>query len=129
LKINRRAWVLKHEIARKLLQDMPPVRLVKHLGYDSVDEMLDKEDIDEVYTAIRFSEGDSWLNQYNELFKTITAKDFEYRDIRIIIMDRKKYVGLAAKFVQKKLHNITHTKELGAIVVVPMQQSRMRGIT
>ena len=128
MKINRRVWVLKHEVARQMLTKMPPVRLIEHLGYDSVESMLANEDIDEVYTAIRFSEGDEWLNQYNELFKTITAKDFEHRDIRIIIMDRAKYVSLADKFVRKKLHNVTHTKELGAIVVVPMKQPRMRGI-
>lgn len=129
MKINRQVWVLKHEVARRLLTEMPPERLIKQLGYDSAEDMLDNEDIDEVYTAIRFSEGDDWLNQYNELFKAVTAIDFEHRDIRIIIMDHKKYVSLAAKFVQKKLHNITHTKELGTIVVVPMQQPRMKGIT
>ncbi|OYW84956.1 Rossman fold protein, TIGR00730 family, partial [Candidatus Saccharibacteria bacterium 32-49-10] len=68
------------------------------------------------------------LNEYNELFKTVTPDDYEHRDIRIIQMDHEKYVDLAAHFVQKKLHNVTHTKELGTIVVVPMHARKMRGL-
>lgn len=129
MNINRRAWVLKHSVAKRLLQQMPPKKLMTHLGYRSIDSMLKHEDIDELYTALRFSEGGEWLNQYNELFKTVQPSDFETRDIRIVIMDHAKYVDLAEHFVEKKLHNITHTKEMGVIVVVPMHHRRMKGIT
>ena len=126
---NRSCWVLKHSVAKQLLRKMPPVKLMEHLGYRSIDSMLKQENIDEIYTALRFSEGGEWLNKYNELFKTITPSDFEIRDINIVVMDHKKYVDLAEKFVVKKLHNVTHTKEMGVIVIVPMKQEKMRGIT
>jgi hypothetical protein len=127
--INRSCWVLKRSVAKRLLKTMPPEKLMKHLGYRSVDSMLKHENIDEVYTALRFSEGGEWLNQYNELFKTVKPSDFETRDISIVVMNHEKYVGLAEHFVEKKLHNITHTKEMGVIVVVPMKVDRMKGIT
>jgi hypothetical protein len=129
LPINRQVWVLKRSVAKRLLKTMPPQQLMKHLGYRSVDSMLKHENIDEVYTALRFSEGGEWLNKYNELFKTIKPSDFENRDISIVVMDHDKYVDLATHFVEKKLHNITHTKEMGVIVVVPMHANRMKGIT
>lgn len=125
---NRKVFVLKHGKAKELLRKMPPQKLMDALGYDNVDAMFEDEDFDEIYTALRFSEGSEWLNEYNELFKTVTADDYEERDIRIIAMDHDKYVHLAEHFVQKKLHNITHTKELGVIVVVPMHAGRMRGL-
>lgn len=127
--INTSCWVLKRSVAKRLLKEMPPEKLMKHLGYRSVDSMLKHESIDEVYTALRFSEGGEWLNQYNELFKTVSPSDFETRKISIVVMDHDKYVDLAEKFVLKKLHNVTHTKEMGVIVVVPMRQSHMKGIT
>lgn len=127
--LPRQCWVLKHSVAKDLLRTMPPEKLMKQLGYRSVESMLKHEDIDEVYTALRFSEGSEWLQQYNELFKTVKPSDFESREIRIVIMDHDKYVDLAEGFVRKKLHNITHTKEMGVIVVVPMHEPRMRGIT
>lgn len=129
MKLNRSCWVLKRSVAKRLLKSMPPKKLMKHLGYRSVDSMLKHENIDEVYTALRFSEGGDWLNAYNELFKTIKPSDFETRDIAIVVMDHEKYVDLAEHFVEKKLHNITHTKEMGVIVVVPMHATRMKGIT
>lgn len=128
MSINRKVWVLKHSVAKELLKKMPPKKLMAHLGYRSIDSMLKHEDIDEIYTALRFSEGSEWLNTYNELFKTVRASDFETRDIRIVVMNHAKYVDLAAQFVERKLHNITHTKELGVIAVVPMHHRRMKGI-
>lgn len=129
VKTNRSCWVLKHSVAKNLLRKMPPKKLMEHLGYRSIDSMLKQENIDEIYTALRFSEGGEWLNEYNEMFKHITPSDFEIRDINVVVMDHDKYVDLAEKFVIKKLHNVTHTKEMGVIVIVPMRQETMRGIT
>lgn len=129
MNINRRCWVLKRSVAKRLLASMPPKKLMAQLGYRSVESMIKHENIDEVYTALRFSEGPEWLNTYDELFKTVTPSDFEERDISIVVMDHDKYVDLAEHFVQKKFHNITHTKEMGVIVVVPMKKDRMKGIT
>lgn len=126
---NRRVFVLKHDKAKELLRQMPPKKLMAHLGYTTIDQLFDGEDFDELYTALRFSEGPDWLNAYNELFKTVTADDYEERDIRILQMDHDKYVDLAEHFTQKKLHNVTHTKELGVIVVVPLRQSHSKGLT
>ena len=128
VKFNRKVFVLKHSKAKDFLRQMPPQNLMKKLGYDNIEDMFDGEDFDEIYPALRFSEGGDWLNEYNELFKTVTRDDYEERDIRIVVMDHDKYVDLATHFVEKKLHNITHTKELGIIVVVPMHVERMRGL-
>ncbi len=124
----RKVFVLKHDKAKELLRQMPPQKLLKKLGYGTVDEMFGGEDFDEVYTALRFSEGPEWLNEYDELFKIVTSDDYEMRDIRIVAMDHDKYVDLAEGFVKKKLHNVTHTKEMGVIVVVPMHAEHMRGL-
>ncbi|RYX78744.1 hypothetical protein EON76_03445 [bacterium] len=128
IEFSRKVFVLKHSKAKSLLKQMPPKNLMKTLGYKTLTDLLKNEDFDELYTALRFSEGPEWLNEYDELFKTVTANDYEERDIRIVIMDHDKYVGLAEHFVAKKLHNITHTKELGVIVVVPMKVEHMKGL-
>jgi len=128
VKFNRKVFVIKREKAKELLRTMPPKQLMEKLGYGTVDQMIAGEDFDEIYTALRFSEGPDWLTQYNELFKTVTPHDYEERDLRIVVMDHDKYVDLASHFVQKKLHNVTHTKEMGIIVVVPMHAKTMRGL-
>lgn len=129
VKFNRKVFVLKFDKAKDLLRQHPPEKLIAHLGYSNIEEMFEQENFAEMYTALRFSEGSDWLNQYDELFKTVTADDYEERNIEIIIMDHDKYVDLATHFVAKKLHNVTHTKELGVIVVVPMHAERSKGLT
>ena len=129
VEFDRKVFVLKHDKAKEFLRQMPPEKLLEKLSYDNVEDMFESEDFDEIYTALRFSEGADWLNQYNEMFKTVTADDYEERDIRILAMDHDKYVDLAEKFTQKKLHNVTHTKELGVIVVVPLRQTHSKGLT
>lgn len=129
VEFDRKVFVLKHDKAKDLLRQMPPEKLMEKLGYKTPDEMFEQEDFDEIYTALRFSEGGDWLNAYNELFKTVTADDYEERDIRILAMDHDKYVDLAEAFTKKKLHNVTHTKELGVIVVVPLREEHSKGLT
>ncbi|MFY9227858.1 MAG: TIGR00730 family Rossman fold protein [Candidatus Microsaccharimonas sp.] len=128
VEFNRKVFVLKRDKAKDLLRQMPPRTLMKKLGYSDVEELFNNEDFDEIYTALRFSEGPEWLNKYDELFSTVTADDYEMRDLRILKMDHDKYVDLAKHFVEKKLHNVTHTKEMGTIVVVPMHAKTMRGL-
>jgi uncharacterized protein (TIGR00730 family) len=128
VKFNRKVFVLKREKAKELLRSMPPKALMAKLGYADIEDMFKGEDFDEIYTALRFSEGPEWLNRYDELFETVTVKDYEERDLRILRMDHDKYVDLAEHFVQKKLHNVTHTKEMGTIVVVPMHTKKMHGL-
>ena len=98
---NRKVFVLKREKAKELLRQMPPKQLMKQLGYDDVQAMFDNEDFDEIYTALRFSEGPEWLTEYDELFKQITPEDYEERDLRIIQMDHEKYVDLAAHLYRR----------------------------
>ena len=109
---------------------MPPKVMMKKLGYRSIESMLKNENFYEIYAGLRFSEGPDWLNQYNELFqKSVVPSNFENREIEIVIMDHDKWVDLAETFVKKKLHNVTHSKEMGVIIVVPMHQTHMRGLT
>lgn len=125
---HRKVFVLKHDKAKEFLRQHPPKQLIEHLGYSDVEELFEKENFGELYTALRFSEGPEWLNEYDELFKTVKAEDYEERDLEIIVMDHDKYVDLAEHFVQKKLHNVTHTKEMGVIVVVPVRKTHWKGL-
>lgn len=128
--VAKRCWVLKKSVAKDMLRKMPPKVMMKNLGYRSLESMLKNENFSEIYAGLRFSEGAQWLNDYNELFqKSVTPSDFENRQIEIVIMNHDKWVDMADSFVKKKLHNVTHSKEMGVIIVVPMHQTHMRGLT
>jgi len=127
--INKGCWVLKKSVARDMLRRMPPPKIMQHLGYRSVESMLKNENLYEIYGALRFAEGPEWLNSFNEMYKELKPGDFESRKIEIVIMPHERWADLCESFVHKKRHNITHLKELGVVLMLPVKLAKMPGIT
>ena len=116
---HRSGWFLKKEVFLSLLEKHPPKKIMEALGYSDVGTMLQKENWKEVAAALRFLEGNAWINA--ELlpdYKSLTPDDFEERQIELIALG-EKWQKAAEYFVQKKYHNISHLKELGIIFIIP----------
>lgn len=125
----RQAWVLRRSVAKKMLANTPPKNIMKHLNYTSVDSLIKRENLAEIYGALRFAETPAWLNRFNNSYRDLTPSDFETRDIEIVVMDKNRWGDIAEEFVKKKRHNITHLKELGVILMLPTKLERLHGIT
>lgn len=128
VKTPKSAWVLKRSVAKALLKKTPPKKIMQHLHYRSVDSMLKNENLFEIYGALRFAEDSKWLSAFNESYKNLKPSDFETRKIEIVQMPLERWGDIAAPFVHKKKHNITHVKELGVILMLPITVP-LRGIT
>ncbi len=122
-------WFLREDKARAMLRRKPPEAIMERLGHHLVSHLLDTEDISELFLALRFAESPEWLNDFNQLYRDLTPADFELRQIRVVPFAASKWGDIAEHFIQKKRHNITHSKEMGAIAVMPMTQARMTGVT
>lgn len=115
-----KGFFLKIEKARELLKNQPPQKVLKILGYSSVDEMLGKEDVFEIYSSLRFVEGSEWLNGvFFKQYENLKPSDFEKREIKVKALS-EKWALLAKDFIRKKYHNLSHLKELGVIYVIPL---------
>lgn len=129
-KIPKSCWVLKKSVAKAMLKKTPPKAIMKHLKYRSVDSMLKRENIGEIYGALRFAEDPKWLNTFNEHYKKLKPSDFETRDIEVLEMPLERWGDLSGHFIHKKKHNITHLKELGYILMLPIGKDvQLKGIT
>ncbi len=116
----RRGFFLKHEKAREFLRAVPPVNILKALKYATVDEMLKNEDLEEVYSALRFLEDEKWQNEiFFKQYGALQPSDFEEREIQMRALG-EKWAPIAEQFVAKKYHNVSHLKELGVIFVIPI---------
>jgi hypothetical protein len=116
-------FFLKEPVAKRLLSENPPRKVLESLGYSSVEKMLEKEDLYEVYAALRFIEDPNWLNSvYLSSYSSLSAEDFEERPVQIRILDRERWVRAEEKFLSKKLHPMTHLKELGVIFIIPTKE-------
>jgi hypothetical protein len=122
-------WFLEEGVARAMLRRKPPEAIMELLGYHLVSQLLDGEDIYELFLALRFVESPEWLNDFDGLYKELTPRDFELRQIRVVPFAIEKWGDVAAHFIAKKRHNITHSKEMGAIAIMPMRETHMTGVT
>lgn len=114
-------FVLKKEKAEEILKENPPPNILKALKYKNIDELLQKEDLIEVFSALRFVETGEWMHKnFDEIYKKLTPRDFEKRNVELRVLSGK-WLKIAEKFVGKKYHNISHLKELGVIFVIPVK--------
>lgn len=120
-------YFLKEEKMKGFLVLNPPKNILNSLGYKTVHEMLEKEDIYEVFAALRFVENERWLNEiFFRPFNDLTAESFEQRPIKVKVLS-EKWTQIGEKFVGKKLHNISHLKEMGLIFLIPMKKETFEG--
>jgi hypothetical protein len=122
-------WFLKEAKARDMLRGNPPEAVMEVLGYHLVSQLLEHEDIYELFLALRFVQPPEWLNQFDATYTKLVATDFEHRTIKIVPFAASKWGNIAEHFIAKKRHNITHSKEMGAIAVMPMTETHMTGVT
>jgi hypothetical protein len=122
-------WFLKEAKAKDMLRRTPPMAIMDRLGYHLVSRLLETEDIFELFLALRFAESPEWLNDFDRQYLDLVPDDFEPRRIKVVPFSISKWGDIAEHFIQKKRHNITHSKEMGAIAIMPMKETRMTGIT
>jgi len=122
---DRAGFFLKRKVAEELMRRNPPQNIMKELGYNDVEEMLEREELFEIYAALRFMEDRDWLNNtYIAEYRKLTKDDFESRPIEIRVLEAKKWKRVTDAFLHKKLHPMSHLKELGMIFVVPGEKMR-----
>lgn len=120
---NLSNFYLKESKARELLKLNPPKQIMASLGYgNDIDKMLEKEDCFEIFCALRFVEDSKWLNSvFFKPYKDLKRDDFEKREIKVIVLP-EKWTGIGKKFLGKKLHHMSHLKEMGIVFIIPLTE-------
>jgi len=112
-------FFLKHKKAEEFLRNKPPQRILDALGYQTASELIAKEDLLEIYAAMRFLESQEWMNDvFFKQYESLKPDDFEKRNIDLRVIS-PQWVKAAERFMQKKYHNLSHLKELGVIFIIP----------
>lgn len=118
-----KGFFLKKDRAEGILRKRPPAHLLEYLGIATVDEVLAKHDVAEVFSALRFIESEEWMHETFEVaYSGFTADDFEEREIEVRVLG-PAWHEIALKFVAKKHHNVSHLKEFGVIFLNPIKEN------
>jgi hypothetical protein len=127
LPLPKKTWALKHSVAKKILKNHPPKKVMKQLGYKSIDSLLKREQVDEIIAATRFLETKAWGQKLVKLYKSVGPSDFETRQIKVVVLDKERWGDSADAYIYASKQNITHLKELGIILILPLPVKHIRG--
>lgn len=117
-----KGFFLKKSYGADILKKSEPKNLLAFLGYDSVDTLLGKHDVTEIFSALRFIESNEWMHDtFEKGYSAFTAADFEERDVEVKVLG-PEWHEIAKKFVEKKHHNVSHLKEFGVIFLNPISE-------
>jgi hypothetical protein len=94
-------WALKNTVARNVLRQHPPKKLMKHLKYRSLESLLKREPLASIYLGSQIHESASWQSAHEKLISKLRQTDFELRDVKIIALDYEKWTegSETAKYV------------------------------
>ncbi len=124
----RSVWALKHSVARRLLKAAPPRKVMKQLGYRSVDSMIKREPVANIFMGMHLVESEAWLHKFVHKYRALKPADFETRDAALIQLDTNKWGRPAEAFVRQRHHNIHCLNELGVVAILPLPMRRMHGL-
>jgi Cu/Ag efflux protein CusF len=108
---------------------MPPRQVMRQLNYKSVDSMLKREPIAQLFVAWKIIETEAWQQKFIRAYKTLKPSDFETRPITIIMIKNSRWQTMTDYFVRKNKHNIASAKDIGAVVILPMPVNDLPGLT
>ncbi|NQV00730.1 MAG: hypothetical protein HQ537_01215 [Parcubacteria group bacterium] len=117
---NLSGFFLKEDKIKELFRLNPPKKIMESLGYDDINKMLEKENVFELFCALRFVEDGDWLNNiFFQSYGDLKKEDFEKREIKIMVLP-ETWSGIGQKFLEKKLHHMSHLKEVGVVFIIPV---------
>jgi hypothetical protein len=112
--IPRDIWALKNTAAKELLRVHPPRRLMKFMHYRSVDSMLKRGNISQIFTMLPMVESPRWINAFWKIHSQLNANQFETKKAEVIAIPAGNKESLITK--GKALSAVP---QLGVIAVWP----------
>jgi len=121
LEVPKECFALKAMVAKRLLKKKPPKVAMKRLGYRSLDSMLKHEQPAQIYAAALLFETPAWHKGFREQYTALQPNDFEQRTMTIVQPASKRWIEASAAYVATAKQTILCFKELGAVVLLPME--------
>lgn len=120
LDMPKEVFAMRSVAAKRLLRKYPPKRVMKRLGYRSVESMLKHEPSSLIFTAAHLVEAQPWHKQMTAAYKRLSPSDFECRDLQVLAPVNARWENLAQEYVQLERQNIVGLRELGTVVLLPL---------
>lgn len=115
----KETWFIKHTVAKNLLREQPPRKLMKQLNYRSVDSLLKREDINSIYLMLADGESSSWQKTFAKKTAKLTGTDYELR--------QPQFAQLSTKFKTSASPTVSNSL-IGAVGISASEKIQKAGV-
>ena len=119
---HQMCFAIKHVAIKKMLKKYQPKATMKALGYRSLDSLFKHEPVSLVLTAAQLLESNTWKTMFYNCYNALTPADFEPRKITVVYPTASRWSKITEVFVAQNRHNVVCLKEIGCLVILPMEQ-------
>lgn len=120
-------FAIKTSAYKRLLRAQPPKKVMKQLGYRSLESMLKQESMAAISAAASITESPAWLRSLQDRYKKLTPQDFESRPLQVVYLHSKRWRQFAETHVMDQKHNLLAFPVLGAIILLPLPRTAPEG--
>jgi hypothetical protein len=109
-------YAMKLAVAKNLLRAEPPTRLMKKLKYRSLESMLKRENISQLFSVLSVVENHSWQKKFISRLGDLKASDFESRYLEYRAMPADNWLEVA-----QTERPVSYVPLMGAVAVWPVE--------
>jgi hypothetical protein len=120
LDIPRECFAIKLSVGKTLLKGLPPKKVMKELGYRSIESMIKHEPVPQLLAAALMYESTHWQQLFYEQYKKLHPTNFEQRSIAIYYPQSRKWEAIASEFAQRYKNTTLLLPEFGSIIIMPI---------
>jgi hypothetical protein len=122
------SWSIKPKVLKLLLKENPPKKLMRFLGYRSVDSLIKREKINELYSACKIFESTRWVNKNNMRLKKLGPSDFDDNSVSVIKLDVGRWGKLIDEHFQNEGRAVYIVSEASTVVLLASKNQGVRGL-
>jgi hypothetical protein len=92
-----RRWALKNAAAKSILREQPPKHVMKFLRYRSLESMLKRENVSEIFLAAQVLESTTWQKAQLRLVSKLDQTDLLLKPVKISPLNYHKWSKVDTK--------------------------------
>jgi hypothetical protein len=129
LNLSQECLAIKPAVLKSQLKKIPPKKVMKALGYRSVDSMLKLEPMALLLLAINDFESEAYVSSFYAKYKKYSAANLELRKLQVIIPKDKKWRKVLLDVKKRTGLTVVSSYELASVVVLPVNNQPKSGYT
>ncbi len=122
------SFAIKQTVLKRNLKKTPPKRLLKQLGYRSLDAMIRNEPIAALIAVAHLVESAAWKRSWLDGYKKLKTADFENRAALVLCPRSSRWEAITQKIIAERSHTVLGLPELAAVVLLPLPAERPQGM-